>query len=81
MWALGFPTCDLVGDLNHQEHHPICEQECILLYRVSGQKQHCIEAAEVTEATEAKNCSRLLILTPGGGRKQAEQSLEILGQL
>lgn len=49
-----FPTCDLVGDLNHQEHHPICEQECILLYEVSGQRQHCIEAAEVTEA---KNCS------------------------
>ena len=36
------------------KHHPICGQECILLFGVSGQRQHCIEAAEVMEA---KNCS------------------------
>lgn len=50
-----FPTCDLTGHVYLHDHHPICAQECILLFvGVSGQRQHCIEAAEVTEA---KNCS------------------------
>ena len=48
------------------KHHPICGQECILLFGVSGQRQHCIEAAEVMEA---KNCSWLLILTLRGWGK------------
>lgn len=39
-----------LGDLNHQEHHPIRGQECVSLSGVSGQPQHCIGAAEAMAA-------------------------------
>lgn len=71
-------ACNLSGDLNHQEHHPICGQECVLLLGVSGQQQHCTEAAEVMEA---RNCNWFLILAPGGGGNRLSNLWGLLGNL
>lgn len=60
--GIAAPARDISGDLNHREHHPIRRQEGVSRFGVSGQQQHCIEAAE---AMPTKYGCWFLVVAPG----------------